>query len=185
MSPQFYQNKEVCVIWQHGCVCFIFFIGWLYVQTVNENDLITAQMICGLTKCTTARLQTAEEVMRELFFDSHSTINDLVCIKNIACGRCSVIQHTMTRLDLLRLEHFSRMCTWQVGGNIYFIRLYLLKYHSRGCRLVKRGSVGPNKDCLFLYYPPKKADWRDPHILSITHWASCSHRKWVVHLVYK
>lgn len=119
------------------------------------------------------------------FFDSHSTINDLVCIKNIACGRCSVIQHTMTRLDLLRLEHFSRMCTWQVGGNIYFICMYLLKYHSRGCRLVKRGSVGPNKDCLFLYYPPKKADWRDPHILSITHWASCSHRKWVVHLVYK
>lgn len=91
-----------------------------------------------------------------VFFDSHSTINDLVCIKNIACGRCSVIQHTMTRLDLLRLEHFSRMCTWQVGGNIYFICMYLLKYHSRGCRLVKRGSVGPNKDCLFLYYPPQK-----------------------------
>lgn len=90
------------------------------------------------------------------FLNSHSTINDLVCIKNIACGRCSAIQHTMTRLDLLRLEHFSRMCTWQVGGNIYFICIYVLKYHSRGCRLVKRGSVGPNKDFLFLYYPPQK-----------------------------
>lgn len=50
------------------CLFHLFYQVTLYVQTVKENDLITAQMICGLTKCTTARLQTPEEVMWELFF---------------------------------------------------------------------------------------------------------------------
>lgn len=48
-------------------VCLFHLFYQVTLCTVNENDLITAQMICGLTKCTTARLQTAEEVMRELF----------------------------------------------------------------------------------------------------------------------
>lgn len=41
------------------CLFHLLYQVTLCVQTVKENDMITVQMICGLTKCATEGLQTA------------------------------------------------------------------------------------------------------------------------------